>query len=260
MTAISADVALQFRDVTLGYDMEPAVHRFSGTVQRGALTAVVGPNGSGKTTLLKGIIGALKPQSGTIAVSGANRKDIAYLPQQADVDRSFPISVFDLVSLGLWRSIGAFLSLGRREKQIVEAALAAVGLAGFEGRTIGALSGGQLQRVLFARVLVQDSPLILLDEPFAAIDRKTTLDLMKLLNRWHGERRTVMAVMHDIELVREAFPETILIAREPIAWGATDEALSAANMLKARAMSEAWDDRLGCCYGGPNREMQTHGL
>ena len=240
MTAISTDIALQFDNVSLGYDLEPAVHRFSGTVARGALTAIVGPNGSGKSTLMKGIIGALKPLSGTIAISGARRKDIAYLPQQAEIDRSFPISVFDLVSLGLWRSVGAFSTIGRREKVTIEASLAAVGLAGFEGRTIGALSGGQLQRVLFARVLVQDSPLILLDEPFAAIDRKTTLDLMKLLNRWHGEKRTVLAVMHDIDLVREEFPETILIAREPVAWGATDKALTAANMLKARSMSEMW--------------------
>jgi len=256
---MTTDAALQFHDVSLGYDMEPAVHRFSGTVERGALTAVVGPNGSGKSTLMKGIIGALKPLSGKISVIGASRKDIAYLPQQAEIDRSFPISVFDLVSLGLWRSVGAFSSFGRQENVKVEAALAAVGLAGFEGRTIGALSGGQLQRVLFARVLAQDSPLILLDEPFAAIDRKTTLDLMTLLNRWHGERRTVLAVMHDIDLVREEFPETILIAREPVAWGATDKALSTANMLKARSMSEAWDDRVGCCLS-PNRELQPHGL
>lgn len=254
MTAVSADVALSFHDLSLGYDTRPAVHRISGTVRRGALTAVVGPNGSGKTTLLKGIIGALTPMTGSISISAANRKDIAYLPQQAEIDRSFPISVFDLVSLGLWRRVGAFASIGRREKSIIETALAAVGLSGFEARMIGALSGGQLQRVLFARVLVQDSPLILLDEPFAAIDRKTTLDLMTLLGRWHGEGRTILAVMHDIDLVREAFPEAILIAREPIAWGATREALSAANMLKARSMSEAWDDRVGCCYSS-NRVM-----
>ncbi|MEM7778213.1 MAG: zinc ABC transporter ATP-binding protein AztA [Pseudomonadota bacterium] len=259
MAAVLTEAALEFCDLSLGYDTAPAVHQFNGTVKRGAMTAVVGPNGSGKTTLMKGIIGALKPLSGTITISGTNRKDIAYLPQQAEIDRSFPISVFDLVSLGLWRRIGAFSSLRGGERATVEAALAAVGLAGFETRMIGALSGGQLQRVLFARVLVQDSALILLDEPFAAIDRKTTLDLMKLLNRWHGEGRTVLAVMHDIDLVREEFPEAILIARQPIAWGATHEALSAANMLKARAISEKWDDRVGCCYGA-NREARPYGV
>ena len=259
MVAISTDVALRFNDLSLGYDMQPAVHQFSGTVRRGALTAVVGPNGSGKTTLMKGIIGALKPMSGSISVSGTSRKDIAYLPQQAEVDRTFPISVFDLVSLGLWRRVGAFSSIGSREQDTVQAALSAVGLTGFETRMIGALSGGQLQRVLFARVLVQDSPLILLDEPFSAVDRKTTLDLLTLLNRWHGEGRTVLAVMHDLDLVREKFPEAILIAREPVAWGSTREVLSAANMLKARAMSEAWDDRAGCCFTS-NGEMQPHAL
>ena len=255
MTAITIDAALRFQDLTLGYGTHPAVHHLNGTVRRGALTALVGPNGGGKSTLLKGIVGALKPLSGNISISVANPRDIAYLPQQAEVDRSFPITVRDLVSLGLWRRIGAFSSVGRSERATVEAALSAVGLAGFEGRTIDALSGGQLQRVLFARVLVQDSPLILLDEPFAAVDRKTTLDLIGLLVRWQGEGRTIIAVMHDLDLVRETFPEAILIAREPVAWGATREVLSAANMLKARAMSEAWDDHAAWCHRSNAREL-----
>lgn len=144
MVATANDVAMRFEDLTLGYDRHPAVHHLDGSVRRGSLTAVVGPNGSGKSTLFKGIIGALKPLSGRIMISRAERRHIAYLPQQAEIDRSFPITVRDFVCLGLWRQVGSFLPIGRREMADVEAALAAVGLSGFEQRSIAALSGGQL--------------------------------------------------------------------------------------------------------------------
>lgn len=252
MLATANDIAMRFEDLTLGYDRHPAVHHLDGSLHRGSLTAIVGPNGSGKSTLLKGIVGALKPLSGSITISRAERRDIAYLPQQAEIDRSFPITVRDFVCLGLWRRIGSFLAIGSVEKASVEAALAAVGLTGFEDRSIEALSGGQLQRILFARVLVQNSPLILLDEPFAAIDRRTTLDLMQLVVRWHGEGRTVLAVMHDLELVKEQFPDAILMAREPVAWGTTGVVLTPGNLVKARAMSEAWDEGAKWCARTPS--------
>ena len=113
----------------------------------------------------------------------------------------------------------------------------AVGLDGFENRPIDTLSGGQLQRALFARVLVQDADLILLDEPFNAIDAKTVGDLIALIKRWHGESRTVMVVVHDLDLVREHFPETLLLARQPVAWGATSETLQAGEPACAPAAS-----------------------
>jgi zinc/manganese transport system ATP-binding protein len=123
------------------------------------------------------------------------------------------------------------------------AALHAVGLDGFSTRPLDTLSGGQMQRALFARVILQDAPVVLLDEPFAAIDDRTVGDLMHLVDHWHREGRTVVAVLHDIELVRRHFPQTLLLAREPIAWGATAVALRPENLQRARAMPEAWDER-----------------
>ena len=211
---------LQFRDVTLGYDRHPAVHHLNGEVAPGALLAVVGPNGAGKSTLFRGIVGMLKPLAGSIALGDLNVRDIAYLPQTVDIDRSFPISVFDFVGTGLWRATGLFGGMGKAEREKIAQALAAVGLNGFENRTIGTLSGGQMQRMLFARVLLQDARLIVLDEPFNAIDAKTSADLLALVRRWHAEKRTVLAALHDMDLVRAHFPETLLLAREPVAWGA----------------------------------------
>ncbi|MDQ4136035.1 MAG: metal ABC transporter ATP-binding protein [Pseudomonadota bacterium] len=237
--------AIRFDDVTLGYGRRPAVHHLAGAIPAGSLTAVVGPNGAGKSTLLKGIVGTLAPLSGSIARLGARR--LAYLPQAAEIDRSFPLSVYDLVAMGLWSRAGLFGGIGRRDRHRIEEALAAVGLAGFERRSIGTLSGGQMQRALFARLLLQDADLILLDEPFTAIDAKTSADLLALVRRWHDEARTVVAVLHDLDVVKRTFPQTLLIAREPVAWGDTETVLSPDNLLRARRMVEAHDPHAEPC-------------
>lgn len=240
-----SQAALTFRDLTLGYGSHPAVHHLNGTVRKGSLTAVVGANGSGKSTLMKGIVGALRPMAGAVVKMAGIR--IAYLPQQSELDRSFPARVVDLVSLGLWSRRGLLGRHTAEDRVSVSKALMAVGLEGFESRGLDTLSGGQLQRALFARVLVQDADLILLDEPFNAIDAKTVGDLIALIKRWHGEDRTVMVVAHDLELVRQNFPETLLLARQPVAWGATSATLSAENMLRARRFHEAWEDNAPWC-------------
>jgi len=238
---------IKFDNVTLGYDRHPAVHHLNGEVASGALLAVIGPNGAGKSTLLRGLAGILKPLAGSIHLGGLDIRDIAYLPQTADIDRSFPISVFDFVGSGLWRSIGFFGGIGKAAREKILAAIAAVGLNGFENRSIGTLSGGQMQRMLFARVLLQDARLIVLDEPFNAIDAKTTADLLALVRRWHSEGRTVLAALHDLDMVRANFPDTLLLARGPVAWGPTAETLTPENLLVAMRMCEAFDDRAAAC-------------
>ena len=145
-------------------------HHLSGAFQPGSLTAVVGPNGAGKSSLLKAIVGLVRPAEGRVTLSRLNRREIAYLPQQAEVDRSVPLTVLDVVSLGHWRRMGMFGGLGAGQLHAAQDALAAVGLEGFESRVVGTLSAGQFQRVLFARMMLQDAKVILLDEPFTAID------------------------------------------------------------------------------------------
>jgi zinc/manganese transport system ATP-binding protein len=239
--------ALKFRNLTLGYDRHPAVHHLDGTVASGALIAVVGPNGAGKSTLFKGIAGLLRPLAGAIERGGLSAQDIAYLPQAAEIDRSFPINLFDMVAMGLWRYAGPFGGVGRQASDRIEHAIAAVGLTGFEDRAIGTLSGGQMQRMLFARLLLQDARVIVLDEPFNAVDAKTSADLFDLIKRWHGEERTVITAMHDIDFVRLNFPETLLLAREPVAWGITRDVLTPENLATARRMCEAFDEHAAEC-------------
>lgn len=243
----SVSSIIHLTHVTLGYDRHPAVHHIDGSFRDGSMTAVVGPNGAGKSTLLKGIMGLLPPLGGSIALNGLKRENIAYLPQQADIDHEFPLSVIDTVLLGTWRRTGAFRGVTKGMRRQAEEALSAVGLEGFARRLIGALSAGQRQRMLFARLLLQDCRVILLDEPFTAIDARTTADLLALVNRWHSEQRTIIAVLHDFEQVRQHFPQTLLLAREPIGWGDTAQVLTSEMLLKARAMCEAWDDRAPLC-------------
>ncbi|TIS73400.1 MAG: ATP-binding cassette domain-containing protein, partial [Mesorhizobium sp.] len=145
----------------------------------------------------------------------------------------------------------------REDRDSVSQALMAVGLGGFEKRPIDTLSGGQLQRTLFARVLLQDADLILLDEPFNAVDTKTVGDLITLIKRWHGEERTIMVVVHDLELVRQNFPETLLLARQPIAWGETKATLRPENLLRARRFHEAWEENAPWCEPD-NHEHDDH--
>lgn len=240
-----AEVCLTFSDLTLGYNGHPAVHHLNGVVRTGSLTAVVGANGSGKSTLMKGIVGVLKPMAGVCEIASGLR--VAYLPQQSELDRSFPARVIDLVSLGLWPVRGLLGRYRPEDRKAVAEALSAVGLEGFESRSIDTLSGGQLQRALFARVLVQDADLILLDEPFNAIDARTLTDLIELIKRWHGENRTIMVVIHDLDLVRQHFPEALLLARRPVAWGEARKTLAPENLLRARQFNEAWDDNAPWC-------------
>jgi zinc/manganese transport system ATP-binding protein len=238
---------LRFHNLTLGYERHPAVHHLDGAVESGAMVAVVGPNGAGKSTLFKGIVGVLKPLAGSIEREGLEARDIAYLPQAAEIDRSFPIGLYDMVAMGLWHTKGVFAGIGAKDHKAIEAAIAAVGLSGFEQRAIGTLSGGQMQRMLFARLLLQEARAIVLDEPFTAIDAKTSADLVALVQRWHREGRTILVASHDLDLVKATFPQTLLLAREPVAWGPTGEVLTADNLLKARRMCEAFDETAEAC-------------
>ena len=228
--------------ITLGYDRHPAVHHLSGTVRAGDLLALVGPNGAGKSTLLKGMVGEIRCLEGHIDCSGA----LAYMPQADEIDRSFPLSVMDLAGMGLWRKAGSWRGLERWRPEI-GAALDAVGLGGFEARPISTLSGGQFRRALFARLILQDCPVMLLDEPFTGIDNRTVEDLLALIRLWHSEGRTVVAALHNLTQVREHFPTALLLAREAVAWGPTARVLTPENLARARTLSEAWDEDAAVC-------------
>jgi zinc/manganese transport system ATP-binding protein len=239
--------AIAVCNLTVAYNRHPAVHHLTGSFREGSLTALCGPNGGGKSSLLKAIVGLAPIVSGHVDIAADRKRAIAYLPQVVEVDRGFPLKVLDVADLGHWRRSGAFGRLTSAHRQQSLRALAAVGLQGLEHRPIEALSVGQFQRLLFARLIVEDAPIILLDEPFNAIDQRTTEDLLRLIVGWSNEGRTVVAAIHDLDMARRAFPEALLIAREPIAWGTAGDVLDDANLARARVLAEGWLEHAPVC-------------
>ena len=235
-----ATVALE--NLTLGYEGRPAIRGLSGAFPAGKLTGLAGPNGAGKSTLLKGLAGVLDPLSGRIDRGGLDWSDIAYLPQDAGLDRQFPITVQELVGLGLWARKGLFGGIGAAERARGAEVIASLGLTGHADRPVAELSGGQLQRALFARVILQDARLVLLDEPFSALDERTAADLVRVVRAWADEGRTVILVLHDLTLARELCDEVLLLAGEALSWGPTPEALTSHALGRARQWAQACED------------------
>lgn len=229
--------SVELLDLSLGYNKAPAIQNITGTVREGALIALTGPNGSGKSTLLKGIAGILHPLRGACSLAPGMR--VAYLAQSSELDHSFPATVRDLVSLGFWPERGLLRRYRTEDRERLAKTLDLVGLTGFENRSLSALSGGQLQRALFARVILQDAKIILLDEPFNAVDASTIRVLLELIKKWHAQKRTVIVVVHDIALIRGHFPETIIVNGELVAWGETSLVLDPELMTQPGCMQNS---------------------
>jgi zinc/manganese transport system ATP-binding protein len=233
--------AITLQNLDLAWRDQPVVQGLDGQFAAGSLTAVVGPNGGGKSSLMAALTGELPPRAGRVQVAPALQGRMAVLPQASRLDRSFPVRVLDVVMLGHWGRQGAWRAATKARRQQAEDALAQVGLAGYGRNSLQELSIGQFQRVLFARLLLQDAPLILLDEPFAAVDAATTADLLNLVLDWHAQARTVIVVLHDLDCVRRCFPQTLLLAREPLAWGPTAEVLTPPLLQRAQLLAAGWE-------------------
>ncbi len=213
-------------NLEVGYDRRAVAMPLSGRFLTGSLTAVIGANGAGKSTFLKTVAGLQQAITGDFTFSQGQRPRLAYLPQQTELDRGFPINVVDLVAMGCWPQSGLFGGINRQSAANVAQALETVGMTGMEHYPVGSLSGGQLQRTLFARLLVQQAPLIMLDEPFTGIDSQTTALLLNVIAQWHQEGKTVIAVLHDISMVARHFPDVLYLSAQQNLWGSAREVLS----------------------------------
>lgn len=242
MTAPAAarrELLVALDNVTVGYDQHPAIHHLQLQIHAGDMLAVVGPNGAGKSTFLKLLTGERLSLEGAVQLPDERHCRVAYLPQISQTDRQFPITVQDMVASGLWHQCGAFGRLGREGARRVAQALDMVGLCDYAGRVISALSGGEFQRVRFAQLILQDARMVVLDEPFVGIDVTTQQVLLDLLARWHAQGTTIVAALHEQDIVRQWFPSTLLLAREMIAVGPTQTVLTPANWQRAVARSVA---------------------
>ncbi|WP_258235573.1 metal ABC transporter ATP-binding protein [Dickeya zeae] len=216
---------IALHSLTFGYSGQPPLGTLDGCFDSGSLTAIIGANGAGKSTLLKTLAGLLPPLGGHFCMAPQARRQLGYLPQLTEFDRQFPLSVNDLVLMGCVPHCGMFGRIsGAWRKKAIDA-LDTVGMAEFAPAHIGTLSGGQLQRVLFARLLVMQSPVILLDEPFTGIDAQTTRTLLAVIRQLHQEGRTILAVLHDLEQVEAHFPRVLMLSAEGPRWGESPDVL-----------------------------------
>jgi zinc/manganese transport system ATP-binding protein len=188
-------------------------------LQEGSFTAVIGANGSGKSSLLKVIAGLQQPLSGKVALAAPRTGGLSFLPQQQHLDRQFPISLQELVAAGFWGS----KQPSEQRRQRLRAALENWCLSGLEQRPLMALSGGELQRALLARLSLADAPLLLLDEPHAALDELGQALLWKHLHAWHAEGRTLVVVCHDLAAVRQHIAQTLLIKSSGCHFGSSTD-------------------------------------
>ena len=220
-------------NITVSYRSLPAVHHVSARFDEGSSWAIFGPNCAGKSTLLKAAMRLLPCDTGTVRWQDVQRRDIAYLPQQSEIDRSLPITVFELAALGLWQELGFWGGANPSQRRRVHEALGRVGMGAFAGASIAALSSGQFQRVLLARMLVQRARFLLLDEPFNAVDAPTTEALLQVLHQCRAEGACIIAVVHDRALAITHFAHTLLLARQVVALGQSAAVLTDTHLQQA---------------------------
>jgi zinc/manganese transport system ATP-binding protein len=229
------------QNLTISYQRHPVVNHLNVEFKVGTTNAIIGPNGAGKSSVLKAILGETRIESGRVIIDGFSRSDIAYLPQVSEIDSSLPFMVEDVLLLGLLHKVGLCGGIEKNSDAMIDGALCQVGMSGFRKRYINELSRGQLQRVLLARIIMQNAMVIILDEPFNAMDNRTTDDLLQLIRKWQYEDgKTIIAVLHDLHQVACHFNYTLLIAQELIDFGKTQNVLNRSNLERAYKSSFMW--------------------
>ncbi|TLV21903.1 ATP-binding cassette domain-containing protein [Klebsiella indica] len=222
---------IELDHLVAGYEGLAITPSLSGTIEMGSMTAIVGLNGCGKSTLLKTLAGFIPPVSGRLSWRNG-RPIIGWLAQRHALESQFPLTVQDVVSQGAWPRVSLLRGLRGEVRQRISAALERVGMSAMAKTPIEELSGGQFQRMLFARVMVQRAPLVMLDEPFTGIDEATSRELMALILDMHRQGQTILAVLHDNQRVTDYFPETMLLTPQRARWGNTPDVLPAFNSVR----------------------------
>ena len=222
----------------LGYGSAPVVHDISFELNQGDVMAIVGHNGSGKSTLIKTLLGYLDPLSGNISWAESKPNRIAYLGQRTDFDTRFPIRVRDLATMGAWADLGIAGRIDDECQKRVDLSLERTAIDHIADMPIHKLSAGQLQRALFARTMVQDAPLILLDEPFTAVDQATEAALLTLIDEWAAEGRTIIMVLHDLSAVLQHCNSALLLGLGKSIFGTPDQLLKPGPLVEFGYLSK----------------------
>lgn len=241
---------LQASRLSLGYAGVPLLPSISFELAPGDVLAVVGHNGSGKSTLVKTLLDVIPPLAGAFEWPEGRPQTIAYLGQRTEFDSRFPIRVRDLAAMGAWPGLGFRLRLDRNAQQRIETALRRTRIADIADHPLHVLSAGQLQRALFARAMVQDASLILLDEPFTAIDQTTESHLLELIDDWAAEGRAIMLVLHDLSAVLQHCSKALLLGEGRARFGRPREVLTPSNLVDFGYLSPSQAAWIEAMYAG----------
>ena len=222
------EIIIKVEDLTVAYEDKPVLWDVELNVKKGVLMAIVGPNGAGKSTLIKTMLNLIKPVTGEVLFYNEKyskvRNKIAYVPQRGSVDWDFPTTVFDVVEMGRYGKVGWLKRVSKIDKEKTKEA--------FSDRQISQLSGGQQQRVFLARALVQEAEIYFMDEPFQGVDSKTEKSIIDILKKLRNEGKTVIAVHHDLQTVKEYFDYVTFINVSVVASGPVEEIFTPENIEK----------------------------
>ena len=233
---VSDDIIIKVEDLTIAYEDKPVLWDIELGIKKGILMAIVGPNGAGKSTLIKAMLDLIKPITGEVRFYNEKyskvRDKIAYVPQRGSVDWDFPTTVFDVVEMGRYGKVGWLKKVRKIDKEKTKESIAKVGMEEFSDRQISQLSGGQQQRVFLARALVQDAEVYFMDEPFQGVDSKTEKSIVDILKKLRNEGKTVIAVHHDLQTVKEYFDYVTFINISVMASGHVNDVFTEENIEK----------------------------
>ncbi|NRI69760.1 metal ABC transporter ATP-binding protein [Rhodococcus sp. MS16] len=231
--------AIRVENVSVHYGDVHALEHVDLMLNSGSVCGLIGMNGSGKSTLFKVIMGMIKPDSGSVRIAGieavvARKKGyVGYVPQSEDVDWSFPISVRDVVMMGRYGHMGFTRRPRRADRDAVAHALERVQLTEFADRQIGQLSGGQKKRAFVARGIAQDASILLLDEPFAGVDKRSEATISTLLRELAADGRSILVSTHDLHAVPKLCDEAVLLMRKVLVHSDPDTVLRPENLALA---------------------------
>ena len=231
--------AIEVSELTVRFGSTLALDGVSLSVDPGRVVGLIGMNGSGKSTLFRSMMGAIPIDSGTVLIDGASpaqarrRGIVGYVPQSEAVDWSFPISVREVVMMGRYGALGITRRPRSADRAAVADALSRVELTDLADRQIGQLSGGQRKRAFVARGIAQGASVLLLDEPFAGVDRGSEATMVRLLRELAADGRTVFVSTHDLQGLAQLADEAVLLQQRLLFHGAVAEALRADTLARA---------------------------
>lgn len=229
---------LEVNNLSAGYPGERrAIRGVTFDVERGERVAIIGPNGAGKSTLFKAMVGLIPHTTGGMSIHGEDCRTshtmVGYVPQQEFIDWNFPVTVYDVVMMGRTRQIGWLRWAGRRDHDVVQAALEQVGMLAFQRRQIGQLSGGQRRRVFIARALAQETDVLLLDEPFSGVDVSAEHEIMETLDDLQQAGITILLATHDLNMASTRFDRMLLLNGEVVAYGLPEDVFQPEMLVRA---------------------------